>query len=145
MALAIILILIGGFTNILVSVFGFLLLFPALFTPSKKPSPKQPYSKPVEQRADRPTWSSAPSRPAESPVVQPPSQAMAAEVPYQVMSAESSSSSALFPNAMFPTLSLAIPTTAGAAAGEPVPSRPETRDELLEFGALLVVLRMLSG
>jgi len=61
------------------------------------------------------------------------------------MSAESSSSSALFPSAMFPTLSLAIPTTPGAPVGETAPNQPEPRDELLELGALLVLLRVLSG
>jgi hypothetical protein len=145
LAFAMVLILLGGFTSILVSIFGFLLLFPALFAPSKKPLPKQPYSEPVVRRTGGPRWSPSPLQPAESEAVQPPSPAAAAEVPHLAMSAESSSSSALFPNTMFPALSLATPATVGTPTGEATPSRPEPRDELLEFGVLLAVLRMLSG
>jgi len=139
---------VGIFTNVLLSVFGFILLFPALLTPSKKPPSKTPSSVPVEQKTEEPTRFPSPSRPAEAHAAGA-SPMMSAEAPYSVpylpMSAESSASSALFPNTMFPTHSLGLPAMGSAPAGETKQGVPEPRDELLEFGLILAVLKLISG
>jgi len=151
LGIAVILILLGAFTSITISIFGFILLFPALLAPSRKPSSKQSPPRPAEQRVERPSWSQLSTQPPEvrtppGPMPVPvPAPAAAVEMPYVSMSAESTSSSALFPNPILPALSLSIPTTAAPPPSETKRSPPESRDELLEFGVLLAILKVISG
>jgi hypothetical protein len=65
------------------------------------------------------------------------------EIPYVPMSAQPSSSMALFPSAMFPTLSLLphVPEPMGRARHEAV----EARDELLELVLLFAIIKTLGG
>lgn len=133
----------------LISFFGLLLLIPALVSPSQAPgrrgppqSPQQPRSQtrvPLRQPAPRP-----PST-AQVPMSEPPSaQPMTLEMsstpsPMQPISY----APALFPSTMFPSLSTMGST--GPPAMVPQEAKREGRDELVEVGAMLALLKLVFG
>jgi hypothetical protein len=136
------LIVIGAFVGYtVVLVFGLILLLPALLIPSRPPSQRK-----VEQKKEEPrnrTPAPLPTAPV-SPAPSTPSALMATiDVPHAAMSAQPSASGALFPNAMFPTLSL-MPQ-APEPTGRPKHEVAETRDELLELVLLFVILKTLGS
>lgn len=134
---AIVLILFGAITSYdIISVFGLFLLIPAFLIPSQQPSQRR-----VDQKKEEPRRSSLATPPTVAPVVSAPSAAM--EVPYVPMSSQPSASAALFPNTMFPTLSLTPQTPRPIGEARHVATEP--RDELLEFGLLLAILRAVAG
>ncbi|HYB07537.1 MAG TPA: hypothetical protein VEB87_05220 [Nitrososphaerales archaeon] len=138
---ALLLVFLGiGFGLYLLSVFGLLLLIPALLSaprPSTPPAPTQPKQETrriVPRAAERPET-------AHPPALTPaPSMAMATTpVPAQTQSY----APALFPTSMFPSLS----QTAIQPQPQNVPAseKPAAQDELLEAGAILLLLRLISG
>jgi hypothetical protein len=142
---AIILILVGAVTIIYISIFGLLLLFPALLTPSRQP----PQSKVRQRKEEKVTPPSSASPPPVTPGA-PPATMEVRSIP---MSSQPSSSAALFPNTMFPTTSM-MPQTPSlgpqpVAEAKPVAGTKHEiagqRDELLEVGLLLAILMAFAG
>ncbi|MDE1852178.1 MAG: hypothetical protein KGI38_00325 [Thaumarchaeota archaeon] len=125
-----------AFGEYLVVFFGLLLLIPALLAPSRGPSRPVPVSSRQEVRRITPppkpqSAVAAPTQPTRSqPIVMPaaPSKSL-------------SYSPALFPTSMFPSLSMSgdLPQPSG---GGPARAQAE-RDELVEAGAILALLRLL--
>ena len=133
-----------GFGVYLLAFFGVLLLIPALMAPSR-PVPRP--SAPTRQEPRRIT---PPTRPR--PMVIPPQPMMTPSQPETISqvsammpatpqpSSSTSYSPALFPNSMFPSLSLS-----GTPQPRPVDSmarKGSERDELIEAGALLALFKL---
>lgn len=132
------LILVGIVFGIYLVLFlGVLLLIPAALSSARLPSQRTPIPQPEE-----PAMRIIPPMPARpAPSAQEP-QPMATSPMYTPIQYQGYSGP-LFPAPMFPSLSQmgAPPTTAGQAP----PSASQGRDELLEAGAILAVLKLLSG
>jgi hypothetical protein len=120
-------------------IFGFVLLFPALLIPSQKPP-----QRPAEQKKEPERRPSPPIQPLQ-PVQVPrtPMPAIVTETPRVSMSALPSASSPLFPTVMFPSLSLPPPQPTPAPEAKQAPA--ESRDEVLEYGVLLAILKLVLG
>jgi len=138
------LVLIGvAFDLYLVAFFGLLILLPAFFA-SSKPSARTPGAPqtPQPKQAPRRIIPRAAAKPEPAPTST--AQPMAAPE-YSAPTYHPSYTPALFPSPMLPTLSQ-MPTTS-----TPVPkAASETkqgveRDELVEAGAILAVLKLLFG
>lgn len=118
----------------LLSLLGGIALIPALLSPTRPPvrrAPEQPRQEP--RRIIPPPFQ--PPRPSE-PVANPVSY-VASPAPSQP-----TYPAALFPTAMFPSLS-----TMGSTpqAKETAPAKQEGRDELVEVGAILALLKLAFG
>ncbi|HKT22043.1 MAG TPA: hypothetical protein VJR06_05470 [Nitrososphaerales archaeon] len=133
------LILLGvGFDFYLVSFFGVLLLIPAFMAPSRTaPRPAQTTASPGARRIGpppKPQVAAQQAQPEPQPQsrMMPPAAQPGQSLPY---------SPALFPTSMFPSLSLS-----GGTNPQPVDSnakQPSERDELIETGAMLALLKLL--
>ena len=153
---SILLILVGlGSGYDLLFVIGFFLLFPALLVTSKPrpqaPQPPQTSSgqQPVRRPPPQPTpsYEMAPTPPKTQMVVPPP-------MP-PVQTSQVSYSPPLFPTSMFLGSSQPLPigTPPGASQSAPATQPPkevrvearESRDELLEIGAVLLLLKLAFG
>ena len=138
---ALFLVVVGvGLGFYLISLFGFLILIPALMAPSKRPP--VPVSAPPKREAKRisPLPQPQPTAAPEAVEAKPPPP-MTTPPPrptdYQ------SFSPAIFPNSMFSYLS---PSSVAPAAQPAVAAKKDTeRDELIETGAMLAILKFLLG
>ncbi|MDG6898575.1 MAG: hypothetical protein JRN24_02440 [Nitrososphaerota archaeon] len=124
----------AGVGYYLISLFGLLILIPAVIAPSR-PVSRLPTSAKEEPKRIAPK-----PQPMPTQVRSPPPTMVESQTP---PGAYVSYSPALFPNSMFPSLSL-------SAAAEPQPASAATaktaeRDELIETGAMLALLRLLVG
>ena len=126
----------AGFGYYLISLFGLLILIPALMAPSR-PVSRLPTSAKEEPRRIAPKPQPMPAQ------VQPPASQPAVAVPISEPSPYVSYSLALFPNSMFPSLSLSA--TAQPQPASEAPAKAAERDELIETGALLALLRLFVG
>jgi len=134
---ALLLVFLGiGFGLYLLSFFGLLLLIPALLSTPRPSSPPAPTQAKQETRRIAPP---AAKQPETAP--QTASQMAMAATPFPVQ--QQSYSPPLFPTPMFPSLSQTAiqPQPRGVPASE----KPATQDELLEAGAILLLLRLISG
>lgn len=124
-----------------VSVVGFFFLIPAFSSSPVRRAPGQ--STPTSYMPRRIIPPPAPAPPGEAAA---PAPGIAAQMSVQPQAPQSSQgySPALFPTAIFPTLSLTSPVAAAKAEAAPAQKAPE-RDELLEFGAFLALLKLVSG
>ncbi|MDG7008306.1 MAG: hypothetical protein JRN06_08685 [Nitrososphaerota archaeon] len=137
---SIFLILIGiGFGIYLVLFLGVLLLIPALLSSARFPtrSPPTPSQSPRRITPTAPAQPTVPSS-EQQPMATP---AMYGTPMYSPTQYQGYSGS-LFPGTMFPSLSQVGPPP--TATSQPPPSGQE-RDGLLEIGAILAVLKLLSG
>jgi len=151
LAFAVIVIFGGIFLDIgLITLFGVFLLIPALLTTPKQAS-KVPVSKPPPPRRITPLPGSQPSQPAKTEYIQAGATQSPAPGPmpttmYAASGASMSSgmiyTPALFPNSMFPSFS--APVTYRPQVPEHKEGRATETDELLEFGLLIAVLRLVS-
>jgi hypothetical protein len=136
---AILLILTGAFLNeYFISIFGFFLLFPAILSSRRPRQSRPPVSKEPQSRRviPKPPPVYEPQPPVQTPVLTPPP-------PAQVKQPQPTYSAALFPNVMFPSLSTALPSI--QRPKESAEQSSTQRDELLEVGALLTLLRLVLG
>ena len=132
-----------GFGIYLLTFLGVLLLIPALMSPARPPAPRTP---PATAQPPRRIIPPTPVRPA---VTATESQPMASTSMYAPTATPTYAptqyqgySGPLFSTPMFPSLSqmgAPAPTTS-----QPPPTN-QGRDELLEVGAILAVLKLLSG
>jgi len=149
--LSILLILLGIGFGYFISMLGFFLLFPALLS-SPRPRPQgtptgsgeqAPEQAPVMEPAPdmeagleaAPAWgttSRAVTPGPVAPVSMPP-----------LAPSQPSFSAPLFPTSIFPSLSLQVP--AGQALREAKSEPPTPRDEVLELGALLALVKLVLG
>ncbi|MDG7008905.1 MAG: hypothetical protein JRN06_11855 [Nitrososphaerota archaeon] len=138
---AIFLIVLGaGFNFYPLSLFGLIMLIPALMAPSR-PVPR-PTGAPTRQEVRR---IAPPPRPEPTPVQPKPAAVPQASVmmsPTQQPSPYTSYSPALFPSAIFPSLS---PSVAAPPQSTVAAQKPAERDELLETGAVLALVRLIFG
>jgi len=147
-AIAFFVILIGGLSGFyVISVLGVFILIASLIAPSRTSAPRR---QPLPQgRVGTPTRS-PPQRQA------PPSQAQAESKLLQMPQPTSqtmfpqdanqgyASNMALFPASMFPSTS-PVATPAQPQVQKKPSEVPEPRDELVEMGAILLFLRLISG
>ena len=143
MIFAVFLVVIGiGSGFYLLTFFGLLVLIPVLLSPSRpttRPQPPSTQTRPREQ----------PRRIAPPPVqpyatATPPEQPAAALSPIPPPSAPSTAySGALFPTSMFPPMSQM--GTIPPQVKEGSPKKPEERDELVEVGTILALLKLAFG
>ena len=134
---ALLLVFLGiGFGLYLLSIFGLLLLIPALLSAPRPSTPPAPIQAKQETRRIVPP---AAKRPETAPSAATPMAMATTPVPTQPQSY----APALFPTTMFPSLSQAAiqPQPRGVPASE----KPAAQDELLEAGAILLLLRLISG
>ncbi len=132
-----------GFGLYLLSFFGLVLLIPSLLSPSRPPARPVPAPTPQEQRPRR----IAPppvQQPSVAPEPQPmPEAAKPMSPPMQPAYAPATYSGALFPTPILPALSrmdtMAMPTKEAAQ------KKSDDRDELVEVGAVLALLRLALG
>jgi hypothetical protein len=153
---SILLILLGiGLGEFLIALFGFFLLFPALLS-SPRPRP-QGAPTGSGQQAPEPIRESAPvvepapvmeTIPERAPVwgtvstpVAPRTVAPTSMPP--LPPSQPSFSAPLFPTSMFPSASQQMPTA--QALKETKSEAPESRDEVLELGALLALVKLVFG
>jgi hypothetical protein len=148
---SIILILLGIGFDYLISLFGLFLLFPALLS-SPRPRP-QGTPTGSGQQAPRPgpamdttpamdtVLETAPAWGAVSTPVAPVAVAPASTLPPPP--SQPSFSAPLFPTSIFPTLSQQMP--AAQALKEPRSEPPASRDEVLELGGLLALVKLIFG
>jgi hypothetical protein len=138
---ALFLIVLGvGFGIYLVSLFGLLMLIPALMATSRPPP--RPVSAPSRQASRRIIPPPMPQQMATLPNAEtPPLTTMM--VPTPQPSAYQSFSPALFPNSMFSYLT--PPSTTPPKPIEAPAKNQSERDELIETGAMLAVLKFLLG
>jgi hypothetical protein len=133
-----------GFDFYLLTFFGLLLLIPAALIPSKPPARTPQPPKQVARRTGPPQSSQSMAKEqAPQPMSQYVPQSMAAMAPAQYSSSYQSYSPALFPNSMFPSLSMSGSATP-QPQGEPAKKQPE-RDQLVEAGAILAILKLMLG
>jgi hypothetical protein len=143
---SILLILLGfGLDAYLIAFFGFFLLFPALLT-SPRPRPQRPPTSSGQQAPEpapamETTPEPAPSWGTVSAPVAPPTVA-AASIPPSPIS-QPSFSAPLFPTSIFPIASQQMPTT--QALKETKSGSPGSRDEVLELGAILTLMKLIFG
>jgi hypothetical protein len=146
--LAIFLIVVGlAFNFYLVSLIGLLFLLPGLAAPSRPPArlptstpkppprrviPQQPYRQPAQQ----------PSQQGSSVAATQPAQPMAAVAPAPPPQPQGYSA-ALFPAQMFPTLNPIIQPV--QMAKEASIAKHEGKDELVEVGTMLALLKLVLG
>lgn len=139
---AVILIVIGAAFNVIQAlIIGLFLLFPAILTTPR------PRTRRIPSSQAPPTRRIAPRPPPiiERPVVQaPPDLAMSVVAAASQVRQQPTFSPALFPNPMFPTLSR-LPAAAGIPSKDTNERPTEQREELLEFGALIALLRLALG
>lgn len=151
------LLIIGGVyvgLNIVI-VLGVFLLIPGLLTTPKKQSPvpvsksQQRQQGPQPRRTSRPPTQVAKTSYSEPAAMQAPAQAsVSVPVPVTVPSVSQMStglaySPSLFPTSIFPSLSL--PPTYRQQSPETKEGKPAQRDELIELGVLVAVLRLVFG
>jgi hypothetical protein len=135
----------------LIALFGLLLLIPALMSPTRVPTRPTPAPTPTKYQPRR--IMPPPVKQPEPAMQAPSASSMAVPAPAQMaayMAAPSSESSGmsytppLFPTSLFPSLSgmsgAQPPTPRG-----PEHPKPRGEDDLLEVGALLVLLRLFSA
>ena len=131
-----------GFDLYPISFLGLILLIPSLLTPSKVPTGTVPQP---SQRT-KPYQSQQPRRVAPPPTPQPAAAAQAQPQPQAPMAAPTGTpiySSALFPTPMFPTLSLPSPMAQPVKETQAV--KAQEKDELVEVGAILALLKVAFG
>ena len=126
------------------SLFGILMIVPALRSSSRRPP--SPVSKP---RDESPRMAMGPSPQMQAPVMQapnppPPVPAMTAPRPLP-QTEQSGYSPALFPTTLLPSLSLSPPTGVPQAPSEPVPKSQAAEDDVVKVGAVLALARLLLG
>lgn len=122
-----------------VSVLGVLLLIPAFLAPTRRPLPRPQTSTPERRRT-----APAPSAILAGTTPQPKQEIPRVQMPPAPTEAQRAATiPALFPTAIFPSMFPGVPTQ---QAREPKPAgeKPESRDELLELGALVAILRLIS-
>ena len=132
------LVLIGvGFGFYLLSFLGLLLLIPALLSPSRLPAPRPQQPRQPPRRIIPQAPQPQPSASMESAT---PTAYASASVAYS--SQQMQPSSALFPTTMFPSLS-----QMGTSPAEPSqpPAKNEPKDDLVEVGTILVLLKLVFG
>jgi hypothetical protein len=144
---SIFLIFIGiGFGIYLISLLGAILLIPGLLSPTRLPAPRIPA--PASAKPPRRIIPPTPAHPT-APASEP--QPMATSPSYTSVSSASMDTpmqyqgytGPLFPAPMFPSLSqMGAPPSVTI---QPPPPTNQGRDELLEVGAILAVLKLLSG
>jgi hypothetical protein len=124
----------------IVSLFGVLLLVPALLQPSRtraSPAPGQPRQDVRRVTPAKPQSGAQPAQMAPQPSAsEPPPQQLNASQSY-------SYSPALFPRAIFPSLSLQGSPMQQTAL--PPEGRPAERDDLIEAGVILALARLILG
>jgi hypothetical protein len=136
---SVILILAGLFFGIyLIAFVGFLLLLPALLATPRPPAQPSPTpAKEAPRRIIPPT--------EKKPEAAPLGQSMPTTAPPPVVMMPQSYSPALFPTPLMPSLSQMGMGYATQMAKETPPTRPEGRDELVEVGTLLALLKLAFG
>jgi hypothetical protein len=143
-AFAILLIAIGALSGVFIlSILGVFLLIPALLVPNRN-RPTVPVPTVPRSRVRPPMQGSQPTQTAAMPTAKKEEQMFGAAVAAQTSppAPMAPTSQALFPNAMFPSLS--VPQTYQTAAPT-APPKPSGDDEVMGMAALLVLLRFLSG
>ena len=139
---ALLLIFAGFFVGYdLIAFFGVLLLIPALLSPTRIPTRPTPTSSAPQPRRIAPPPPKQPEAAMQAPQAAPMAAAMGSPS-YQPQSM--GYAAPLFPTSMFPSLS-GMTGTQLPPPKEPEHGKPREQDELLEVGALLVLLRILSG
>jgi hypothetical protein len=142
LVVALFLVLLGlGSNTYLVSFFGLLLLIPALLS---SPRPRQrPVPSAVYQRPRRIAPQQMPPPRVSPPSPQPQPQPQATATPPAAPTQTPAYSPALLPNSMFPPIfpSVYIPKPTSGASAE----KAAERDELVEAGAILALLRLFLG
>jgi hypothetical protein len=141
LAFAVFLIVIGASFNVIQAlIIGLFLLFPAVLTTPKPRSQRIPSSQVPSPRRIAPR----PPPVIEKPVVEaPPDVALPMVTAASQVRQQPTFSPALFPNPIFPTLSKIPLSTVAPREAEKQPT--EQREELLEFGALIALLRLAFG
>jgi hypothetical protein len=144
---SIVLILVGLFFGIyLVAFFGFLLLLPALLATSRppvRPSPapaKQAPRRIIPAVEKKPAAVVSQAQPMPMPMATPTAAAVTSP-----STTPQSYSSALFPAPLMPSLSLMGMGGMPQMAKESPAAKQEGRDELVEVGAILVLLKLFLG
>lgn len=126
----------------LLSFFGLLLLIPSLLSPSRLPARPSPAPVPSRQQPRR----IAPppvQQPVVTPAPQPVPEATRPMAPPMPLKSTPTYAGALFPNPILPALS---PTGASAVLPkETAEKKPAERDELVEMGAVLALLKLVLG
>ena len=141
---SLLLILVGlAFGLYLIAFFGFLLIIPAFLVPQNPPGrPPRAPPPPAPRRITPP----AETKP--EPVAAPPSQEMAMPSPSYSSSStmQQTYSPALFPSPMLPSLSQ-VPGLASAQPPKEASAMKQegSRDELVEMGAILALLKLAFG
>jgi len=136
----------------IISFFGLLLLLPALATPSRpaqKPPP-QPAQQPLPRRVTPRSTPPSPPPPAPTPMaepVSPPPASMGSMVTSYSASSTSPAQQASYSPALFPGPLLPSMSVVGSAPqpAKPHEARHEERDELVEVGAVLAILKLVFG
>jgi len=126
-----------------ISILGGILLIAALLAPSRARVPRPVPTTPERRRVTRPIPTSPPT-PASTPQPSPKMQAQAVQTQTRPSEIQTVTIPALFPTTMFPSMNPAVPSQQ-LQEQKPTGEKPESRDELLELGALAVLLRLLSG
>jgi Na+-transporting methylmalonyl-CoA/oxaloacetate decarboxylase gamma subunit len=138
--LALLLILLGiGVGLYLLAFIGLLILIPALLAPSKVPS--RPVPIPAKQETRRIAPPLLQKQPESNIKVSQQQGAMV--VPVQSSTSTPTYSPALFPTSIFPSMSQV--TKYGQPPTPTNPPKSEERDELLEIGAILAILKIAFG
>jgi hypothetical protein len=139
---AVLLIIIGAAFNVIQAlIIGLFLLFPAVLTTPRPRTQRIPSSQAPSTRRIAPR----PPPVIEPPVMQaPPDLAVPMVAAASQVRQQPTFSPALFPNPIFPTLSK-LPAATGVPSKESNERPTEQRDELLEFGALIALLRLAFG
>ena len=137
----------------IISFFGLLLLIPALVAPTRPPTrnaptqPTQPQPQPWGRVIPPRSRSPPPIPSPRTERVAPPAPAMASTTtsylpPSPPPAQPISYAPALFPSPLLPPMSIA---SSPQPAKPPQETKPEGRDELVEAGALLAILKLILG
>jgi len=139
LVLSVLLIILGiGSGLYFASLFGFILLFPAILPGRPRSNPIPVKTQPIPRRiAPPPQMLKVSSTPPSAPTP-----AYAPSTPLQLQTGAATFAPPLFPTNIFPTLSLSPPT---AEAKTSAPEQKNDRDDLLEFGAILAIIRLALG
>ncbi len=124
------------------SLFGVLMIVPALRSSSRSPPP--PVSKPRDE-SPRTVMGTTPQMQApamQAPKPPPPMPAMTAPSP-SPQTQQPGYSPALFPTTLLPSLSLSTGVT--QVPSEPVPKSQAAEDDVVKVGAVLALARLLLG
>lgn len=140
LALSIVMFVLGVSFNLYVlSLIGVLLFFPALLSSRRPPVPPGQPTRPTPRRMPPP----APVGLQATPVPHPSMAQVPVSFPSSVTTQSQSYSPALFPTAMFPSLSQMGSTP--PPAQESQPSKPPERDEVIEMAAIMALMKLAFG